>query len=162
MAFWPFNRRKIEESGCDLTSAELEAHIRSSLTASQKSQLHDDPFDWYDGAYRAISWSDYEWLMFKCRQLEPDYVLSKFDCDNFAITFLGDMYRGWARRSGSCKLPAAQGWAWVKLASQKPGISHLMNWMWDGEAKELIWIEPQTDKRVPTSKIKYAYKMGAS
>ena len=95
-----------------------------------------------DGAYRAIPADSFAEMVERFRWDDPPPHPQKFDCDDYAATFLADLRRAWANHS-KCDEALAFGSAWVQFGGHTD--THRLIWQYDG-AKVHLW-EPQSNKR---------------
>lgn len=91
--------------------------------------------------FACISVGDFESLMRKYREHDPDYRSEIFDCDDSGDTFMGDLKRGWAQEWDGDN---ALCFGWIKLRFKDSETIHWMNWMIDADGRFNL-VEPQWD-----------------
>jgi|SRR3990167_109409 len=135
---WPFKRKQWEKAGNALTSEMLH---RVLVT------LFPENIFLRDRDYRAISSTDFERLIFNF-WFPNDLSVYKneiFDCDDFAVCFLADIKKGWAKRSHGRE---ALAFGYIS-ADIKDGAAHVLHaFIWQlNDKKEINFYEPQTGKK---------------
>lgn len=131
MAFWPFKTRDWATRGVGHSSDILRVILSNGRPKTILLRDND---------YRCISLKDFRELMDKCRYPEPKYVKEIFDCEQYTICFMADMYREWARQSNG-EEALAFGYIEVELENNK---FHAIIWQLDDSGK-INYIEPQTN-----------------
>lgn len=104
------------------------------------THLEPNKLDMRDNDYRAIPFKDFMWLMMG-RKVEPSYRKEIFDCDNYAVCFMADMYRIWANKSNGTE---ALLFGYIK-GQVESGV-HAWIWQIDDKGK-INFIEPQTNQQ---------------
>lgn len=100
-----------------------------------------------DGYWRAIAATEFEEIIWKARPINPraevEYVLDKFDCNRYAIWFMSDVGKEWARLSNG---KAALAFGMIHALTPEGG-RHAFIWQLDDKGN-MNFYEPQTNKRI--------------
>ena len=147
---WPFNRKKWEKLGVPFTADQASNILNNWL------RPHREP-DLADRAYRAIPFSDYQWLLME-RQIDPTYTAEIWDCDNFTDAALVDVNRAWAEKSRG-KEALLHGY--IKGLIKNPDGTNVCHaWVWHIDDKGIgRFIEPQGN--IERFGVEYTYALRA-
>lgn len=134
---WPFKRRKWEELGLAKSSIAVRDSFRN---------LAPKAINLRDRDYRAIPAKHFEQIIFDCwfPNDEPAYKSEIFDCDDFAVCFMAEVKKRWAKVSRG-----KEALAFGYIAADVKGIGlHAFIWHLSPEGR-ISFYEPQSKGCAP-------------
>lgn len=128
---WPFKRKKIEGNPLPYKRVEEILAPLNPLYCFTR-----------DKDYRAISQNDFEKIVFDCwfPHDEPAYKAEVWDCDDFAVAFMAEVRKKWAKMGAS--EPLAFGYIEAYIDGYHAFIWHI------DDKGQIAYYEPQNGKKI--------------